>query len=217
MLLDLFRRRNRIEDYRELIGRRYETFHRTFELFLRQRGKVVVELGTSRSFVPGGVEGCMINDPRYWNPDDPTTWDWGSGLFTRLCAHHLGHRKPIIHSVDISTDALEISRVICEPYLHLVQYHQESSEDFLQRFAGPIDLLYMDAGEADEGAEELHVREARIVVERQLVPKKGLVLVDDVDMPEGYVSKGEKSIPYLVENGYEILVEDYQVLLQRVR
>lgn len=217
MFLDLFRPTTGIEEYEAWLGKRYGTFRLAFDALRRGKGRVIVELGTSRSFVPGGVEGCMINDPKYWQGEAPATWDWGSGLFTRMCAHHLRDRRPVIHSVDISSDAIEISRVICEPYLHLIEYHQERSEDFLARFDGQIDLLYMDAGEANEGAEQMHLREAQIVVDRDLVPPGGLILVDDVDMPEGYESKGKFSIPYLRDQGYELVEEGYQVLLRRPR
>src|SRR5580692_2774570 len=50
---------------------RYYTFKIAFDHFQQYNGKVVVELGTSRSFVHGGHIGCNLDDPAYWNPNKP--------------------------------------------------------------------------------------------------------------------------------------------------
>src|SRR5207249_2968092 len=43
---------------------RYQTFRLAFRHFLETQGRVVVELGTSRSFVHGGHPGCNSSDPQ---------------------------------------------------------------------------------------------------------------------------------------------------------
>lgn len=63
---------------------RYETFKACFENFEAIQGKVIVELGTSRSYTHGGLEGCNSDDIKYWTPDQPQNWDWGAGFFTRM-------------------------------------------------------------------------------------------------------------------------------------
>lgn len=204
-----------IEKYRDYLGARYRTFRLAFDEFLRVGGRTIVELGTARSFVPGGTAGCMVNDPRYWQPDRPETWDWGAGLFTRICAEHLQAARPEIHTVDISADALAISRVIAADYHDFITFHHASSKDFLRRFAKRIDLLYMDAGESGPDAERLHLREAQIAIAYDRFSPRALVLVDDVDIPGSAESKGRLSIPYLCRNGFEVRASDYQVLLQR--
>ena len=204
-----------IAKYQRYLGRRYPTFLYAFEEFRRIRGRTVVELGTSRSFVSGGRAGCMVNDVRYWTPDRPEDWDWGAGLFTRMCAEHLQEYKPEIHTVDISWDALEICRVITADFSDMIRRHRASSEEFLKAFAEKIDLMYMDAGEAGQGADALHLREARIAVERQLFSPNALVLVDDVHIPGDTASKGTYSIPLLCQHGFRIMLSDYQVVLQR--
>ncbi len=180
-------------------------------------GRTVVELGTSRSFVSGDRPGCMVNDTRYWKPATPEAWDWGAGIFTRMCAEHLYPHRPRIHSIDVSADAIEISRVITADFADLVTYHHMSSEAFLAGFAGPIDLLYMDTGETGPEASALHLREAELVVGRGLLSHDAIVLVDDVNLPGQTVSKGELSIPYLCRNGFAIALSDYQVVLHRPR
>ena len=146
-------------------------------------GRTIVELGTSRSFVSGGREGCMMNDARYWTPDQPDNWNWGRACSRGCAAEQLQGCRPPIHTVDISRDALEISRVITADFAGMIHYHLTSSEDFLQSFQGPIDLLYMDAGETGAGANQLHWRKARIALARQLFSPQAIVLIDDVNVP----------------------------------
>ena len=203
-----------IERYRRLLGARYPTFRYAFDAFEAIGGRTVVELGTSRSFVDGSHPGVMVNDPQLWRPDRPKQWDWGGGLFTLMCPLHLARLAPTVHSVDISPDAIAISRVITAEYVPLVRHHLMSSVDFLRGFEGHIDLLYMDAGETDAGADELHLAEARIVVERQLMSPGGIVLIDDVKLPKSTASKGRLSIPFLREHGFELALSGYQAVLR---
>src|SRR5690242_10072510 len=93
-----------IEKYKKHLGFRYRTMRQALDEFVRIGGKTVVELGTSRSFVPGGFAGCLVNDIRYWRPHEPRFWDWGAGTFTRVCVEHLSKYAPLytIYSVDIN-------------------------------------------------------------------------------------------------------------------
>jgi hypothetical protein len=206
---------NGIERYRGFLGARYRTFLQVFEEFRRIGGRTIVELGTTRSFVSGGHDGCVNPDPRFWQPDRPEVWDWGAGMFTRMCAEHLHDMNPEIHTVDISIEALAICRVITADYAHLVRYHHARSVDFLRAFPQPVDLLYMDAGETDSGAERLHLREARVVTARQMFSPQAQILVDDVNVPGTTESKGRLSIPYFCRNGFTVRFSGYQVVLQR--
>lgn len=215
MFFNISRRKRGIEQYRKLLGARYRTFLFAFEEFLRIGGSTVVELGTSRSFVSGTRKGCMVNDRKYWRLHRPRSWDWGAGIFTRMSALHLADAKPHIHTVDVSREALEISKVITEDLPVLTTYHLETSEQFLRRFPAKIDLLYMDTGESGEEACKLHLREAEIIVDRDVISPQGIILIDDVNVPQSGASKGKYSIPFLCKNGFEIKISDYQVVMQR--
>ena len=68
--------------FTKLPASRYETFKIVFEHFENNNGQVIVELGTSRSYVHGGLLGCNSDDTKYWTPDQPENWDWGAGFFT---------------------------------------------------------------------------------------------------------------------------------------
>ncbi|ETR72652.1 MAG: hypothetical protein OMM_01555 [Candidatus Magnetoglobus multicellularis str. Araruama] len=204
-----------IAQYKPFLGKRYKTFLTAFEIYKSINGKTIVELGTSRSFVPGGVEGTGVNDLKYWDNNTPAKWDWGAGIFTRMCAVHLASLQPEIHTVDYSHDAIEICKVITNDYSHFISYHHMGSEDFLKSFSGKIDLLYMDTGESDLQADLLHLNEVKIAISRNLFSENAIVLIDDVNIPNKEISKGRYSIPFLTQNGFHIKLIDYQVLLQR--
>ena len=206
-----------IARYARFLGARYDTMRYAFERFVAVDGRVVVELGTSRSFVSGHQRGCMVNDRRYWQPSRPKAWDWGAGLFTRMAAEHLAPRSPRIHTVDVSPDAIAISRVITADFAWLITYHVLASEQFLSSFEHPIDLLYMDTGETGPEASLLHLREATIVVRRELLSPHAIVLIDDVDVPGQPASKGTLSIPYFRAHGFDVVRSGYQAVLERPR
>ena len=106
-----------------------------------------------------------------------------------------------------------------------ISYHRATSEDFLKSFKEKVDLIYVDTGDMFpvEDAAKLHLREAKIIVKKDLVKKGGLILIDDVMNPIPQ-QKGEKSengiakysIPYFHDNGYELLIKQYQVILRKL-
>ena len=76
----------------------------------------------------------------------------------------------------------------------------------------------------DEKTALLHLREAVLLVENQIIKDDGLILIDDVRNPSMLVRNVEKnkfgkskySIPYLLCNGYEIIMDEYQVILKKI-
>jgi len=107
--------------------------------------------------------------------------------------------------------------------LENIEYFVMSSEEFLSNGDGQIDFLYMDTGDVTpiEPTAQLHLRESKILVEKNLISENGLILIDDVKNiqsksqdPSDY-GKAKYSIPYLQENGFEVIMDEYQVLLRR--
>lgn len=112
-------------------------------------------------------------------------------------------------------------------YANLMQYHVCSSLDFLQtcNFPGGIDLLYLDTGDMwpIEPTACLQLEEAKIIVKRNLLSKNGFILIDDVknQTPKKFgetsdLGKSKYSLPYFIENGYEIVMNEYQVILRKL-
>lgn len=212
--------------FKNLPCSRYDTFKYAFDHFDRFHGKVVVELGTSRSFTHGGLIGCNRDEVVFWTPNQPENWDWGAGFFTRMAAVSLSKLQPEIHTIDIIASHIERCKVMTYDYSNLITYHVASSLDYLRECSFPegIDLLYLDTGDMTpiEPTALLQLEEATIIVERNLISPNGLILIDDVrnQTPVKFgetsgLGKSKYSLPYLLENGFEVVVDGYQVILQR--
>jgi hypothetical protein len=204
---------------------RYETFKAAFELIETIDHPTVVELGTSRSFNHGGLVGCNSDDVSYWMPEDPTTWDWGAGFFTRMAATALRHKEIDIHTVDISHSHIQRCKAMTADFSN-IQYHVSDSVAFLKtcNFPCKIHLLYIDTGDMTpiEPTACLQLEEAKVIVARNLIADGGYILIDDVknQTPKKFgetsnLGKSKYSLPFLLENGFELLMDEYQVLLRK--
>lgn len=207
---------------------RYETFKASFNHFEDNQGKIVVELGTSRSFTHGGHRGCNSDNTEFWTPDHVENWDWGAGFFTRMAALSLDHLYPEIHTIDIAASHIARCQYMMQDYNHLMTYHICSSVDFLKNcdFPEGIDLLYIDTGDMTpiEPTALLQLEEAIVIVERDLLSPHGLILIDDVKntTPRKFgetslLGKAKYSLPYFLEHGFEIVMDEYQVILRKKR
>lgn len=206
---------------------RYHTFKIAFEHFIHTKGKVIVELGTSRSFTHGGIPGCNLDDPKFWTPENPKNWDWGAGIFTRMAAESLSHTDANIRTVDLSANHIERCKIMTAPFSKALSYHVRSSVDFLLNCAPKsIDLLYLDTGDMTplEPTAQLQLEEAMIIVDKDLLTDDGIILIDDVrnQTPKEFgeatdLGKSKYSIPFLLTFGYEIVEDEYQVILQKAK
>ena len=83
-----------------------------------------------------------------------------------------------------------------------------------------IDLLYIDTGDMDEITAELHKREAILIIKHNILKDDGLILIDDVRNPctrytRENLGKSKYSIPLFLQNGYEIVMNEYQFILKK--
>ena len=198
---------------------RYYTCKYCFENI--KENPVIVELGTSRSFVDGRFEGCNLNDIKYWEPNSPEKWDWSAGLFTKTFSNLFPNSE--FHTVDLMKSHIERCKLMNNT-MNNITYHVSSSEEFLNSFDKKVDLLYLDTGDMTpiEDTAQLHLREAKIIVEKEIVNKNGLILIDDVKsvIPKQHgeksdLGKAKYSIPYLLENGYKVIMSEYQYILKK--
>ena len=205
---------------------RFYTFSKAFEHFAKNNGKIIVELGTTHSYVDGAYEGCDSNDIKYWQPNNPKVWDWGAGAFTLMASECLSHLNPIIYTVDLDRNALNRCKKMTEPYNSFINYIQSDSSSFLRKcdLVGKIDLLYVDTGYMwpIEPTANIQLAEVIEIVKRNLLSPNGIILIDDVrnQTPKKFgetsnLGKSKYAIPYLVENGFEIIEDEYQVIIQR--
>ncbi len=205
---------------------RYETMRFCFEHFLERGGRTIVELGTIRSFVHGGLPGCNSDDPSLFDPKRPDTWDWGAGCFSLMAAACLAEAGPRIHTVDIVPAHIERCRVITAEYAELFEYHVADSVEFLRSLqAGSVDLVYLDTGDMwpIEPSARHQLREAKAIKRARVVADDGLILIDDVrnatpvrNGETSLLGKSKYSLPYLTGRGrFEVVLGGYQLVLGR--
>jgi len=202
---------------------RYKTFEKAFKLLeenFQEKTRTIVELGTTRSYVGGHLEGCLSSDDRFWKKGQCELWDWSAGCFTIIAAEYCNESKKEneFYTVDLSKEHLRRSKKMTEDIYNKINYIESSSESFLKTFDGNIDFLYIDTGNPDSHTRNLQLREAKVIVERQIISKKGIILIDDAYRPDAikdsdYVNKSEYSVPYFLLKGFELVYSDYQTLL----
>jgi len=204
---------------------RYDTFLYAFEHFVKNNGKTIVELGTSRSFTHGGLPGCNRDELHFWTPNEPANWDWGAGFFTRMAAECLQHLNPKIHTIDLAPSHIARCKHMTRDFSHIITYHVCSSLEFLKKCEPQsIDLLYLDTGDMTpiEPTAQMQLAEAKVIVERNVLSANGILLIDDVrnQTPKKFgdtsgLGKSRYAIPYLLEHGFEVVMDEYQIILRK--
>lgn len=214
-----------IKYYKRVPLTRDKTFGYCLDYFNDYKDPILIlELGTSRSFVDGKFPGCMKNDIKWWEPNAPEKWDWSAGLFTKFFSDVLVERNKLFNltTVDIDADALYRCKIMTKTNNNCINYLHNSSENVLNTCSPEsIDLLYLDTGDMDEFTANLHLREVQLIVEKNVLKKDGIILIDDVRNPANKFSqqnlgKSKYSIPYLLNNGYTYIMDEYQVILKKI-
>jgi len=195
--------------YEQYLKQRKNTFLKTWELIKDKDEIVIVELGTSRSFKSWGIS----NDVEDWHPDNPERWAWSDGCFTKLFADNLKHKQFTIYTIDPCEKAISVVKTMIGDNKN-VKILQMESTDFLINFNQKIDLLYMDHLESGEEACNVHLEDSKIIIEKDLMNDNSVILVDDC--PQGTIGKGKYSIPYLLDNGFENILHEYQMILKKI-
>ena len=200
---------------------RYYSFKYCYNYF-RYDNPLIVELGTTRSFVCGRFEGCNSDDVKYWDKNNSDKWDWSAGCFTKVFSNLFPNSK--LYTVDLIKNHINRCKIMNQDSDNII-YHISSSEEFLKKFNKKIDFLYLDTGDMtpiEENA-RLHLREAKIIVERDLISDNGIILIDDVKsvLPKqagekSDLGKAKYSISYLLENGFKVVMDEYQIVLKKM-
>ncbi|CAA9891058.1 conserved hypothetical protein [Candidatus Methylobacter favarea] len=141
--------------------------------------------------------------------------DWrGAGYSTYLLGAYLQRVGGELISVDISPDNCDFARSATEE-MSCVTIQCEDSVSFLKEFDRPIDVLLIDSldTERPESAEHA-INEVQAAMKN--LHRSSLIIFDDtVYQSQAYIGKGAKAIPWLLENGWQILYSGYQTLLTR--
>lgn len=143
---------------------------------------------------------------------------FGDGWSTVNWEYVAKETDSIVYVVDIDENHLSKSKQIV-PESKYVIYTKQDSIEFLKNFNKKIDFLFLDSYDYcgdEENIRKCHTHQLNEV--KAAMDKLSpicLVLIDDV-FDTQWNGKGKLSIPYLIENGFEILhFLDTQVLLFR--
>lgn len=170
---------------------------KAIKLFNHRKGKIIVEIGSMRCQIShpigkGLCGGCMDGHSTIW---------WAT----------TGAK---VYSVDISKQNIELVSKICKE-LKFKNIHAVNQDgiDFLKSFKQPIDLLFLDAWDVEEGTPfaEKHL-EAYLEAKKNLHAKT-LILIDDTDVKD--CGKGKLVIPEAIKDGYIIIFSGRQTLLAK--
>lgn len=203
---------------------RFVSFNKCLSHLSSIKNPKILELGTSRSYVDGKFPGCNLDDKKYWNKDDISKWDWGAGCFTVLFGLHLSDAR--ITTLDLASSHIERCKHMTNSLnLKNITHVVSDSVAFLRSTSETYDLIYLDTGDMHpiDPTCKLQLEEAKIIVERNLLNKNGLLLIDDVlnGTPREMGSKSNKygkselSFPYLLSNNFKLTFEGYQYILEK--
>lgn len=178
--------------------KRYPTFLRALQLMKERKCATIVETGTSRS----GAKNFQ--------------GDGGSTIIFGEWAHR---HKAQFYSVDINLDSLHRAEKALNKELDertsFVHFINGDSVAFLTDFPYPIDFLYLDSYDFDESnplpSQTHHLREIEAAYPH--LTERSVVMIDDCALAHG--GKGKFVIDYLVQRGWTVLENRYQVILVR--
>jgi hypothetical protein len=197
------------------------TFSYCLDFLNKKKNVNILELGTTRSFVDGKYKGCFENDIKYFELYNYEKWDWRAGIFTKYFSDLLRTDYKLT-TVDLSPKSIDICKKITYDNRTNIEYICDYSENILKNTPKKsLDLLYIDTGDMDEFTAELHKREAILIVKHDILKDDGIILIDDVKNPcndfskEKY-GKHKYSLPYFFENGYKYIMDEYQVILEKI-
>lgn len=185
--------------FRHNFAKRRDTFRKTLDLLSERNAKVLIETGTARI----GLRGAK-----------------GNGASTIIFATWARMNSAVLHSVDISEESIDGAKaeVIRQGLDAWVNWHLEDSLKFLVKFNEPVDFLYLDSFDYDKkdtaiqiASQEHHLAEFKAIESH--LHENTLVLIDDCRLPNG--GKGKLVVAYMLEQGWKVLMSEYQILLAK--
>jgi predicted O-methyltransferase YrrM len=171
--------------------KRYHTMKEAMSLMQERHAKIIVETGTARK----GNLNCK-----------------GDGCSTLVFGEWVEELGAYLFSVDIDPRAILAAQQHVKQYQHVALVCSDSIS-FLAHFGQPIDLLYLDSYDYEERnplpSQMHHLKE--IMAAYPWLTSHSVVMIDDCQLPNG--GKGKLVIDFLLQKGWRILKEGYQVIL----
>lgn len=143
---------------------------------------------------------------------------FGDGWSTLNWEYYCKKTNSKVYVVDINQEHINQSMKIV-PSSDFVEYTKDDSVNYLQNFDKKIDLLFADSYDYCGDAENIfkcHMHSLNeIKAAWDKLKENCFILIDDV-FSDSWDGKGKFSIPYLLENGFELVYfMDSQALLKR--
>ena len=179
------------------LGIRKDTFKKFFELCEERKVKKIVETGTT-SIIDWARAGCSTI------------------LFGEYCMCNNGH----LWTIDNSPSAISESKSHTVIYSNNITYVNADSINVLLGFKDKIDALYLDSVDylGDEAHKEIsrqhHMKELQSAYNK--LHDQSVIMVDDCQVPDGTMGKGELVIKWLKENGWEDVTSGYQIIMVKI-
>jgi hypothetical protein len=169
--------------------------HRGFDLMLREVAR--------RSTAPLVVETGCIRASEDWRGAGYSTYLLGAML------HRYGGR---LISVDNNSSHCQFaSQATAE--LNSVFIMCQDSVSFLTHFDEPIDLLYLDSLDSNHPSAADHAL-AEVQASIKLMHPHSIIAIDDtVYSCRQFIGSGAKAVPWLLEQGWQIMHSGYQTIL----
>jgi len=170
-----------------------EYIKKALDIFKARKGKTIVEIGSMRDPVPhpvdnGSCKNCIQGHSTMW---------WAlTGMD--------------VYTVDINPENTNIVNTICKNFKHVHAITQDGIA-FLKEFKQPIDLLFLDAWDADEGTPFAEKHLEAYMAAKPNLHNQSLILIDDTDLKD--CGKGRLVIPQAIQDGYKVIFTGRQTLL----
>ena len=137
------------------------------------------------------------------------------GYSTYLFAAYLdGRREGTLESIDIKPEHCNFAYSQVSTWNANVRIICSDSVEYLRNIDHPIDLLYIDSLDAEHPNSADHALKEVQAAEKWLT-ENALILIDDTAWDREWIGKGAKAVPYLLDRGWKIVKEGWQVLLAR--
>ena len=178
-------------------GKRQKTFQRTLDLLHERRATCLIETGVARY----GLKNSKSD-----------------GASTAVFGLWAKKNSAVLHAVDISPESIKGACSVVEK-LGLTEEVKLTTGDsikFLENYKGKVDFIYLDSYDYDShdesiqlASQEHHLKEFK-AIENKLT-SHAVVLIDDCDLPNG--GKGKSVVKYMINKGWSIDTQAYQILL----
>lgn len=166
----------------------------TLELLKQTNNKVIVEIGGLRQEMKHTLEEF---DPICCN-DGHSTEFWCS------------NKNLEVYSVDINP--------YCKQFYDILKNKADNFSysicdglEYLKNFDKKIDLLFLDAWDVHNGSPYAEKHYEAYLIAKEKLSDKHIISIDDTDIANG--GKGKILIPYLLNNGYNIIVKGRQTIM----